>query len=198
MVSTIIVGAEVVHKDEILQNVYDPILLLPMKSADDSCPSCDKAVFIKSDSADVSLVYPIVQPIRSKTVVGQVTAAVSRDEVAPGNKGDDGHISTQKHHAVDRVETRFLPWSLNEGVLKLVVLDENSTSFVGNRNDETCATLSVSQIVNHPDAVLQLEEGGGDMEGGRGSKLEVVLWCRTRQVSHVSKVRLHLHYTTVH
>jgi hypothetical protein len=180
LVSTI-VGAEVVHKDEILQNVYDP---LTTKSDDDSC--CDKAAFIKSDSADVSLVYPIVQPIRSK-VVGLVTASRDRKglegESTP-EKGD-GHASTQKH-AQARAETRFLPWSLNEGVLKLAVLDENNTSFVGNRSDETCATLSLSQIINHPDT-KQLWD-----RGGRRDKLELVLWCRTRLVSPVSKVRLHL------
>ena len=178
LVSTI-VGAEVVHKDEILQNVYDP---LPTKSTDDSC---DKAAFIKSDSADVSLVYPIVQPIRSK-VIGLVTASRDRKglEGESATEKGDGHVSvsTQKH-AQDRAETRFLPWSLNEGVLKLVVLDENNTSFVGNRSDETCATLSLSQIITHPD-VKQL--------GDRGDKLELVLWCRTRLVSPVSKVSLYL------
>lgn len=181
LVSTI-VGVEVVHKDEVLQNVYDP---LPTKSTDDSC---DKATFIKSDSADVSLVYPIVQPIRSK-VVGLVIASRDRKglegESAPGKGDGHSHASTQKH-AQDRAETitrRFLPWSLNEGVLKLVVLDENNTSFVGNRSDETCATLSLSQIITHPD-VKQL--------GDRGDRGDMVLWCRTRLVSPVSKVRLYL------
>ena len=178
LVSTI-VGAEVVHKDEILQNVYDP-LLPTKKSSDDSCSCYDKAVFIKSDSADVSLVYPIVQPIRSKVVGCQAIASRDhRGTEEDKEEGEDGHASTQKHAADSRVETsRFLPWSLNEGVLKLVVLDENNTSFVGNRSDETCATLSLSQIVTHPDAVL--------LEGG--SQLELVLWCRTRQLSPVSKV----------
>jgi hypothetical protein len=165
MVSSMVgVGVEAA-KDCMIQNVYDRWSLgdgemEALKSDTLKSGTLNKSQshntwdssyqFTPSETPEVSLLYPILQPLTAKvrptTGAGEGVHGVHMHSVQSNGSGNSGksnsHSNSNSKGAVtadgskdpadekSHVKSTYLPWELNEGSIKFTLLEEHQSSFV--------------------------------------------------------------------
>lgn len=161
------VGAEVVAKDSIIHSVYDP---WPAESTTTTVQSAaDTGPYVKSETPDLSLVYPVLQPLTAKVVVsGGGVVTDSKSTAADGGQGagagrdrsgssptllegnnppsSSSRSSSSCSSSSSAASTsNFLPWELNESSVKVSFIDDQHSSFGG--PNEEYVSLPLKDIV---------------------------------------------------
>jgi hypothetical protein len=141
------VSAEVAEKASILQSVYEP---WPVDAH--ILAAEDKAYFIPCETPDLSLLYPVVQPITAKVQAARAAnkSKQGRSESPPTavQGADPAADSGKSGPPTAAVNSTYLPWERNESMIKISFIDEHHSSFGGPSGE--FAALSVKDIVQNP------------------------------------------------
>lgn len=167
------VGAEAVIRDSIIHSVYDPWPLDTLKSSvtEHGIP------YVKSETPELSLVYPVLQPLTSKVTIGGVLSkpkftesksARERSRSSPPTLLDGSQIRTsseleplkpQQPSTTTATSTNpitissvLLPWEHNESTVKISFIDDQHSSF-GGPNEEFVAVPLKDIIHSCPHSV---------------------------------------------
>lgn len=127
------VGSEVLQRDAILHNVYDPWPLnAPLQSADDTGGGV-----IKSITPDLSLVYPVLQPITAKVLPLGGKPKKNKGRKSPNHmdKPATSKDKTEEEPDSPALTALFLPWERNDSAVKVSFIDDQHSSF-GGPNEE--------------------------------------------------------------
>jgi hypothetical protein len=168
------VGAEVVQKDAVVQSQYEswPIVGAVKEVNTDG----QSGLFIPSEAAELSLLYPVLQPVAAKVhaaaaAVAKVTK-VERSGTPSGsatNAGGEsfGSAGSSKPSAAQvpasTSSSVYLPWDRNESSVKIAFTDESSFG----TGQEGIASLTVRDIV----------QGGTTTVADGRRYIEVRKWC---------------------
>lgn len=125
------VGSEVLQRDAILHNVYDPWPLdNPIQSSDDA-----NSGVIKSITPDLSLVYPVLQPITAKVLPLGGKPKKNKGRKSPNHVDKPASSKEKEEPDSPAVTALFLPWDRNDSAVKVSFIDDQHSSF-GGPNEE--------------------------------------------------------------
>lgn len=147
------VGTEAVVKDSIIHSVYDP---WPESSAIQTAE--ESGPFVKSETPDLSLVYPVLQPLTAKVAIGGVLVSKAKPVDGPGGRersrssptlldGSQHSTNSEKVTTASKASSTaapaapssttatYLPWEHNESTVKISFIDDQHSSF-GGPNEE--------------------------------------------------------------
>lgn len=232
LVSTIVSGAaggssggsmEPIQKDNTtwFQHMYDPWLISNTNSStintDNSNNNsssnnnidykiADKYYSIQSESAEISLVYPILQPIRAKLKdynpdelveidhnnihsnndhikVDQDSSSTTSSTTptkssSNPNKITNSNIANQSSplsnnstiHTKINNKIPYLPWLYNEGIIKISLIDEQSTSFVSTSDTDPYVTISLTSLLTNNETI-KIDD----------NTYELLMWYKTNE-----------------
>ena len=132
LVSNMVVGAEVLQRDAILHNVYDP---WPLENH--TLPVEKDAAVIKSITPDLSLVYPVLQPLSAKIVPSSGKPKKSVENSTRAKSPSQTESSASEADAPSSsYSTLYVPWERNESCVKVSFIDDQHSSF-GGPNEES-------------------------------------------------------------
>ena len=133
LVSNMVVGTEVLQRDAILHNVYDP---WPLENH--TLPVEKDTMVIKSITPDLSLVYPVLQPLSAKIVPisGKPKKSVENSAARAKSPSQVDSSGNEADAPSSSYSTLYVPWERNESCVKVSFIDDQHSSF-GGPNEES-------------------------------------------------------------